>query len=90
MNVEVSGNLLLNIPGGRDIDLRRAFRVERHRSSVIRRVNVGNRMDGNILDGPGRFYVRKDDSTSFKGENIHLDEGYDRKAVLREWKARNR
>ena len=90
VNVEVSGNLLLNIPGGRDIDLRRAFRVERKRSSVIRRVNVGNRMDGNILDGAGRFYVRKDDPTSFKGDNIHLSEGYDRETVVREWKNRNR
>ena len=57
---------------------------------MIRRVNVGNRMDGNILDGPGRFYVRKDDPTSFKGENIHLSEGYDRETVVREWKSKNR
>ena len=88
VNVEVSGNLLLNIAGGKDIDLRRAFRVERKKNSVIRRVNVGNHIEGNVLDGRCRFYVRPDDPTSFKGETTRLPDSYDRETVVREWKSK--
>lgn len=87
VNVEISGNLLLNIAGGRGIDLRRAFRVQRKKASVIRKVNVGNRMMDNVLDARCRFFVRRKDKTSFKGENRRLPKRYDREAVVREWKS---
>ena len=86
VNVEIAGNLLLHIAGGRGIDLRRACRVQWKKGSVIRKVNVGNRMDANVLDGRCRFYVRRNDKTSYKGENRQLPEGYDREAVVRVWK----
>ena len=70
--------------------VRRAFRVERKKNSVIRRVNVGNRIEGNVLDGRCRFYVRPDDPTSFKGETTQLPDSYDRETVVREWKSKNR
>lgn len=87
VNVEISGNLLLNIAGGRGIDLRRAFRVQRKKGSVIRKVNIGNRMEANIFDTRCRFFVRRKDKTSFKGENRYLPRGYNRNEVVREWKS---
>ena len=88
VNVEISDNLLLNILGGRGIDLRRAFRVERKRNSVIRRVNVGNRMSGNILDGRCRFFIRRGDPTSFRGKNRHVPQDADREEIIRQWKGK--
>lgn len=86
VGVEIVGNLLLAVHGGRCIDLRKAHRVERMRSSRIRRVNVRNRMDGNTLDGRCRFYVRKGQPDSFAGKNLELEPGYDRAEVIRKWK----
>lgn len=86
VGVEITGNLLLAVHGGRCIDLRKAHRVERMRSSHIRRVNVRNRMDGNTLDGRCRFYVRKGQPDSFAGKNLELEPGYDRAEVIRKWK----
>jgi hypothetical protein len=86
VGVEIVGNLLLAVHGGHCIDLRKAHRVERMRSSHIRRVNVRNRMDGNTLDGRCRFYVRKGDPDSFTGRNLELEPGYDRAEVIRKWK----
>lgn len=86
VGVEIAGNLLLSVHGGRCIDLRKAHRVERKRISCIRRVNVGNRMEGNVLDGRCRFYARKGDPDSFVGQNLELAPGYDREEVIRQWK----
>ena len=86
VGVEIVGNLLLSVHGGRCIDLRKAHRVERKRISCIRRVNVGNRMEGNVLDGRCRFYARKGDPDSFVGQNLELAPGYDREEVIRQWK----
>lgn len=86
VGVEITGNLLLSIHGGRCIDLRKAHRVERKRFSWIRRVNVRNRMEGNVLDGRCRFYARKGDPDSFVGRNQELAPGYDRSQVIRRWK----
>lgn len=88
VGVEIAGNLLLSVHGGRCIDLRKALRVERKRVSCIRRVNVRNRMDGNVLDGRSRFYTRKGDPASYVGRNLELKPGYDRSEVIRQWKAR--
>ena len=86
VGVEIAGNLLLSVHGGRCIDLRKAHRVERKRNSCIRRVNVRNRMEGNILDGRCRIYIRKGDPDSFVGRNQELRPGYDRAQVIRRWK----
>lgn len=86
VGVEIAGNLLLAVHGGRCIDLRKALRVERKRTSHIRRVNVRNRMDGNTLDGRCRFYFRKGDPGSFVGKNLELEPGYDKAEVIRTWK----
>ena len=86
VGVEIAGNLLLSVHGGRCIDLRKAHRVERKRISFIRRVNVRNRMDRNVLDGRCRFYTRKGDSDSYVGRNLVLKPGYDRSEVIRQWK----
>ena len=86
VGLEITGNLLLNIRRGRCIDLRKALRVERKRNSCIRKVNVRNRMEGNVLDGVCRFYVRPGDPDSFPGENLELAPGYDREEVIRSWK----
>ena len=86
VGVEISGNLLLSVHGGRSIDLRRAHRVERKRISCIRRVNVRNRMEENILDGRCRFYTRRGDPDSYVGRNLELTSGYDRAQVIRRWK----
>lgn len=86
VGVEITGNLLLAMHGGRCIDLRKAHRVERKRISRIRQVNVRNRMEGNTLDGRCRFYIRKDDPDSHLGKNLELAPGYDRGEVIRVWK----
>lgn len=88
VNVEISDNLLLNIAGGRGIDLRRALRVERKRNSSIRKVNLGNRMSGNVLDGRCRFFVRRGDPTSLRGENRQVPRGADRAEIISQWRGR--
>lgn len=87
MNVTVRDNLILNIDhNSYCIDLRRRYSVERRKNSRVSRVNVGNRMEGNWVDGRVRFHVRKGDSTAFRGENVDLGKDYDREEVYRRWK----
>lgn len=70
VNVRIEGNRIVRINNGYCIDLRKKLRVGRKKKSTIRTVNVGNVMQGNIIDGPIRFEVRRNDPTSLKGENI--------------------
>ena len=89
MNVTVCDNLILAIDNDSYcIDLRKRYSIGRSKKSRVRRVNVGNKMWGNWIDGRIRFHVRKEDEDSFKDENVILKKGYDRDEVYRQWKER--
>lgn len=88
MNVTVHGNLILNVDhNSYRIDLRRNYAVQRMKLCPVPRVNIGNKMWGNWVDGRVRFHVRKDDPESFLGDNSLLEPGYDREEVHRRWLA---
>lgn len=88
MNVTVYGNLILNVDhNSYGIDLRRNHSIERKKSCPVPRVNIGNKMWGNWVDGRVRFHVRKGDPDSFRKDNVVLGPGYDRKEVYRRWRA---
>ncbi len=70
VNVHIYGNKILRIGSGYCIDLRRRTRIERKKVTYVKKANIGNVMYENIIDGRVRYYVRKDDPTSFKGKNI--------------------
>ena len=89
MNVTVHDNLILNVDHRSYlIDLRRAHSIERKKACPVPRVNIGNKMWGNWVDGRVRFHVRKGDPDSFRKANVILPPGYDREAVYRRWRAR--
>ena len=86
MNVTVHGNLILNVDhNSYRIDLRKNYGVERKKTCPVRRVNIGNKMWGNWVDGRVRFHVRKGDPDSFRSDNVILKPGYDREEVYRRW-----
>ena len=88
MNVTLYGNLVLNVDhNSYRIDLRDNYSVERKKRCPVPRVNIGNRMWGNWVDGRVRFHVRKGDPDSFRGDNVNLPPGYDREEVYRRWRA---
>ena len=87
VNVTIHDNLILGIDNNSYcIDLRRRYGIERLKKSLIRRVNVGNKMWGNWVDSRVRFHIRKGDDNSFKKENVILKKGFDRDEVYRQWK----
>ena len=59
VNVSVIGNRIRNVWNYYCIDLRLCPEVEKNPLSRIRRVNVGNRMEGNDVDGKVRFENRE-------------------------------
>lgn len=87
MNVTIYGNLVLSVDhNSYRIDLRRNHSVERKQACPVRRVNVGNKMWGNWVDGRVRFHIRKGDPDSFRKDNVMLEPGYDREDVYRRWR----
>ena len=60
VNVKIIGNRIRRIRNSYCIDLRLCTSVEKHPLSQIRRVNVGNKMAGNEVDGKVRFQNRDD------------------------------
>ena len=58
VNVAIIGNKIRNIRNSYCIDLRLSLDVEKNPNSRIKRVNVGNRMEGNDVDGRVRFENR--------------------------------
>ena len=58
VNVAIVGNKIRNIRNSYCIDLRLSTDVEKNPYSRIKRVNVGNRMEGNDVDGKVRFQNR--------------------------------
>ena len=58
VNVSIIGNRIRNIRNSYCIDLRLCKDVEKHPLSRIRRVNVGNRLENNDVDGKVRFENR--------------------------------
>lgn len=58
INVKILNNKVLRIQNSYCIDLRHVPSVEREIKSNVKRVNVGNRMEGNIVDGKVRFENR--------------------------------
>lgn len=58
VNVAIIGNKIRRIQNSYCIDLRLCPEVEKHPLSQIRRVNVGNRMEENDVDGKIRFQNR--------------------------------
>ena len=88
MNVTIHGNLILNVDrNSYRIDLRRRHSVERKKVCRVPRVNIGNKMWGNWVDGRVRFYIRRGDPDSFRAPNVVLEPGYDREEVYRRWRA---
>lgn len=88
MNVTIHGNLVLAVDrNAYQIDLRRNYAVERKKRCTVPRVNIGNKMWGNWVDGRVRFHVRRGDPDSFQKANVVLEPGYDRQEVYRRWRA---
>lgn len=58
INVKILDNRILRIRNSYCIDLRRVSSIETDPRSSVRKANVGNRMDGNIVDGRVRFVNR--------------------------------
>lgn len=58
VNTYIHDNKVTGIANSYDIDLRRVLSVETRPDSQIRRVNVGNRMEKNQVDGKIRFEQR--------------------------------
>lgn len=58
VNVHISGNRVLRIRNYYCIDLRLCPQVEKDPQSRIHRVNVGNSLENNEVDGPVRFQNR--------------------------------
>ena len=85
MNVDIYRNLVLNVRRSYCIDLRKHFSVQGKPGSKVHLANVGNRMWDNMVDGRVRFYVRRNDPSSFKGPLVVLEPGYDREAVVASW-----
>lgn len=72
VHVSVYGNRIERIANSYCIDLRIRPRIGRVPGSRISRVNVGNRMSGNQVDGKCRFEIRRDDPDSYKGQNFQI------------------
>ena len=58
VNTYIHDNRVTGIANSYDIDLRRVLSVETRPDSQIRRVNVGNRIEKNQVDGKIRFEQR--------------------------------
>ena len=86
VNVTVRNNLVLNIESSYPIDVRKYFKVAWRKGSYVRKGNLGNKIEGNTVDGSCRLYVRKEDPGSSLKDNIVLKDGYDREEVLSAWK----
>ena len=69
MNVTIEGNTIQRIRKGRCIDLRKCFSITRHPDTKVSTPNTGNIIRDNVYDGKVRIFVRKDDPTSFLGNN---------------------
>ena len=69
VHTEISGNRVVRIHNGYCIDIRKAFRIQRSSKSKVKKANVGNRIYDNVVDGKVQIYVRKDDPSSFAGNN---------------------
>ena len=87
VNVTVRNNLVLNIESSYPIDVRKYFKVAWCKGSYVRKGNLGNKIEGNTVDGSCRLYVRKEDPGSSLKDNIVLKDGYDREEVYRRWRA---
>ena len=74
MNVTIEGNTIVRIRNGRCIDLRKCFSIVRNSESKVSTPNTGNVIRDNNYDGTVRLYVRKDDPTSFLGNNRKICE----------------
>ena len=55
MNVHILENRVQRIANSYCIDLRRVSRVAKDPQSYAKKVNVGNRLQGNVVDGKVRF-----------------------------------
>lgn len=70
-NVKIYGNVITNIPNSYCIDLRACPSVESEAKRPIGKVNVGNLVRDNIVDGTVRFEGRKGGNNGcVKGKNI--------------------
>lgn len=58
VNVHIIGNRVLRIKNSYCIDLRSVPSIEQDPASAIRKVNVGNTLENNIVDGEIRFWSR--------------------------------
>ena len=58
VNTTITGNRVQRVANSWCIDLRRVLSVETRPDSKIRRVNVGNRIEKNQIDGRIRFEQR--------------------------------
>lgn len=85
-NVTVYGNLVLGVRNSFSIDFRKVTKVETMPDSHIRRVNVGNSIYGNTVDGRIRFETRGGDDGCYKGDNIRVSSKETRRGVYRRWK----
>ena len=74
MNVTIEGNTIRRIRNGHCIDLRKCFRVKWLPDTKVSTPNTGNIVQDNIYDGTVRLFARRDDSTTFIGNNHRVCE----------------
>ena len=86
INAQVYGNLVVGIANSYCIDSRRVTWVETHPRTRITRVNVGNYIGENWVDGTVRYETRGGDDGCRRGKNTELKAGFDREKTLRSWK----
>ena len=85
-NVQVYGNLVLNVGAPYCIDFRRVEEVEKRPDSHARRVNVGNRIYGNTVDGPVRFERRGGDDGCYKGKDTLVRTETQKRQAVQKWR----
>ncbi len=88
VNVKVYDNVVLGIENSFCIDFRKVLPVEKKAGSQISRVNVGNEMSGNTVDGSVRFIGREDGSADdvVCGENRVITDMKTSIKIIKQWK----
>lgn len=72
VNVRILRNRILRVANSYCIDLRRVARIETDPRSKVRKANIGNVMDGNVVDGGVRFERRGGDDGCRVGTNLSV------------------
>lgn len=85
-NCDIVGNVILRVPNSYSIDIRRTRSVETEPSTNVKRCNVGNTVQLNIVSSPIRLEGNESGSSCIKGPDFVLS-GSSGKSIVRNAKA---